>query len=259
MFSSRLDTFIKHLNKSHYAFETSIGVSKGAVRKPIVNNKTIGVDIMEKIISIYPELNIDWLVTGRGEMLLKSSTFPSHPNENTGIKYGNEYGNISKSEKLFPDFNIKIPIMDTYAGASNQGYLTQGHIEEKDSITLPATMLQAGKKYVCIQIRGESMLPTLHDKDYIIAKLIENGDYQNMVNDKIYAIITQDHDTIIKRVRNYIDAGYFLCYPDNIYHTSFKVHHEDVFQIYEVTARLTPHLEQTPLIENLERLFTVKR
>lgn len=69
MFSNRLKAFIDHLGTSITAFEAKIGVSKGALAKPIKNGKTVGVEVLEKIFIEYPNVNLEWLVAGAGVML----------------------------------------------------------------------------------------------------------------------------------------------------------------------------------------------
>lgn len=68
IFSERLKSFIECTGNSITGFEVIIGVSKGTIYKAIVNKKTIGVEVMEKIVTKFPELNADWLITGRGDM-----------------------------------------------------------------------------------------------------------------------------------------------------------------------------------------------
>ena len=68
MFSIRLKQLIDHYGTSITAFESVIGVSKGAIAKPIKNNRTIGVDVLEKIIAKYP-VDVQWLVSGQGSIL----------------------------------------------------------------------------------------------------------------------------------------------------------------------------------------------
>ena len=62
----RLKIYIKHSDLSNKAFEISINVSNG-----YINNisKSIGIEILEKIVEKYSNLNLDWLISGRGEML----------------------------------------------------------------------------------------------------------------------------------------------------------------------------------------------
>ncbi|MCE7061224.1 helix-turn-helix domain-containing protein [Dyadobacter sp. CY343] len=69
MFSERLKELIDHFKISITAFESKIGVSKGAIAKPIRNRKSIGVEVLEKILFEYPDLNLEWLVAGTGTMM----------------------------------------------------------------------------------------------------------------------------------------------------------------------------------------------
>lgn len=62
----RLIIFCKRKNISRSAFARSIGVSAtyvGSIRKSIAPDK------LQRISHLYPDLNIDWLITGQGEML----------------------------------------------------------------------------------------------------------------------------------------------------------------------------------------------
>ena len=69
MFSERLKKLIDHLKISITLFESNIGVSKGAIAKPIKNQKTVGVEVLEKIMIKYPDVNLEWLVTGSGSII----------------------------------------------------------------------------------------------------------------------------------------------------------------------------------------------
>ena len=62
----RLIDFIKYKGISQRKFELNVGVSNG-----FVNNisKGIGADKLQKFLSVYPELNQEWLLTGEGNML----------------------------------------------------------------------------------------------------------------------------------------------------------------------------------------------
>jgi hypothetical protein len=69
----RLKVFIDFKQISISAFEKSVGLANAAFGKTLKSGGAIGTDKLEKILQCYPDLNIDWLVTGQGEML-KSST-----------------------------------------------------------------------------------------------------------------------------------------------------------------------------------------
>ena len=68
----RLLEFLKYLNIGQNKFEAFVGISNGYIN----NNKgSIGTAIITKIATKYPELNIAWLQTGKGEMLKKTPAF----------------------------------------------------------------------------------------------------------------------------------------------------------------------------------------
>lgn len=50
-------------------FEREIGFSNGSFASQLKNDKTIGVDKLEKILRIYTDINVEWLLTGRGDIL----------------------------------------------------------------------------------------------------------------------------------------------------------------------------------------------
>lgn len=77
---SRLKLFIKHINSKNSSFEAEFGLSNG-----YINNisRSIGIDLLEKISNKYPDLDIEWLLLGRGEML-KPGEKTVNTNKNTG-------------------------------------------------------------------------------------------------------------------------------------------------------------------------------
>lgn len=67
----RLVRFIKQKGLTVREFERSIDVSNGYVSKI---TGTIGADKLHRIGVEYPELNVDWLMLGGGEMLKEATT-----------------------------------------------------------------------------------------------------------------------------------------------------------------------------------------
>lgn len=65
----RLAYFIEFEKISVRAFEQKIGTSNGLIRKAISNNTDIQSKWIQTIIDNFPQLNIEWLFTGKGSML----------------------------------------------------------------------------------------------------------------------------------------------------------------------------------------------
>ncbi len=65
----RLIQFITFSGISARQFDLSIGAGNGYTLRMKKNSASIGSDVIENIISIYPQLNVAWLLTGEGHML----------------------------------------------------------------------------------------------------------------------------------------------------------------------------------------------
>ena len=62
----RLDLFIQSLGLGRYQFEMKCGLSQGYINN--IRNSPHP-DKLKRIANVYPELNVEWLMIGRGEML----------------------------------------------------------------------------------------------------------------------------------------------------------------------------------------------
>jgi hypothetical protein len=65
----RLVEFLNYLNIGQNKFAKNVGLS-GGYFSTIKDNITV--ETVKKILSVYPELNVRWLLTGEGEMLNNS-------------------------------------------------------------------------------------------------------------------------------------------------------------------------------------------
>lgn len=68
----RLKKFIDYLGVSINQFEVLINVGNGAIYHAMNGRNGLTMATILKILDKYPNLNIDWLVTGRGSMLVKN-------------------------------------------------------------------------------------------------------------------------------------------------------------------------------------------
>jgi hypothetical protein len=93
--TDRLSEFIKYLNISVRSFEQKISASDGMIRRAINNDTDIQSKWITNIADNYPQLNIEWLLTGKGEMLKKDSGSPPVAGDNSGLK--KEYELLQKT------------------------------------------------------------------------------------------------------------------------------------------------------------------
>lgn len=65
----RLIKFLSYKNIGQNKFEKEIGISNGYISNI---KSSIGSNILTKILNVYNDLNITWLLTGKGEMLISA-------------------------------------------------------------------------------------------------------------------------------------------------------------------------------------------
>lgn len=66
--NTRLTAFIKAINTKVARVEIDCGFSNGSLSTALKENRAIGSDRLEIIFEKYPRLNVEWLMTGRGDM-----------------------------------------------------------------------------------------------------------------------------------------------------------------------------------------------
>lgn len=72
----RLNEFIYYKGYSIREFERKISTSNGTISRYLSKDTDIQAGILMKIHDIFPEINLDWLITGRGSMLFSPKTEP---------------------------------------------------------------------------------------------------------------------------------------------------------------------------------------
>ena len=77
-FFDRLDRYMiyKKLNDNKVTVESGIPV--GSLGKQRKGSRWLSIASIAKLLYTYSDLNADWLITGRGEMLLSEEKMPEH-------------------------------------------------------------------------------------------------------------------------------------------------------------------------------------
>lgn len=187
----RLKIFVQSLNKGQNAFEAEVGIANGYLAS---KSQSVNSDAIEKILNKYPNLNLDWLFTGNGNMFLDAES--------------------SAPIKMLP----RIPY-DAAAGCLTDAVdgVTALQCEQ-----LP--VVQAFPKYdFTIRITGDSMMPNFHPGDEVACLRVNEARFLQW--GRVYVLDTEQ-GIVIKRI--YDNGDSIRCASYNPEYPEFNVPKEDI-------------------------------
>ncbi|MBO9561675.1 MAG: helix-turn-helix transcriptional regulator [Niastella sp.] len=215
----RIEQLLKHkeLNNSQLAELLGYNSSEKISRLFRVENAKPSFDIVADIANKFADLNIEWLITGKGDML-KSSVPASRallPGQQETVQHKEVTFHVvedRKSNTKFP--TMPIPITDIHV-AAGEGIYNTDYVANVDSVRLPTNLLKKNATYLCVRIKGESMSPTLQDGGYMIIRLLEKEEWNSMQDERIYVVSTTEGKAFLKRVKNRFKQGFIVMMSDN--------------------------------------------
>ncbi|KZE82866.1 hypothetical protein AV926_04780 [Myroides marinus] len=219
----RLKEFATHLDLTISAFEKEINASNG-----YINNisKSISLEKISTIKQKYPQLNIEWLLTGEGEMIKNKE--PKH-----------EAIPVTAGHVKF------IPLVSQYAQA---GYLS-GFDNPVYMDTLPTIPIiipqenEAKGEYVCFEVAGDSMISeedpaeSLFEHDLLICRNVNQVYWLSKLhyNKWDFVIVHKTEGVIVKRIINHdVEKGEITIHSLNPLYQDKVLHLKDISQIMNV-------------------------
>lgn len=102
----RIQLMLDTLNISRYELAKRSGLAASNLNKMMTGDQTVTDKTLNKIASAFPQVNIDWLKTGEGEMLNPGYSGNQTVGSGIGIQgsVGHDVNQMNNSEKLFQDF-----------------------------------------------------------------------------------------------------------------------------------------------------------
>ncbi len=195
----RLILFLKHIGISQFKFEQKVGLSRGMVNK-IGDNITAS--SLAKITAVYPELNINWLKTGEGQMLI-----------------GQE---LQKTEAIY--YAPKLPV-SAMAG-SLVGFTDSVSEWDLENVVVPIKNID-----LVIPLSGDSMKPDYPEGCLLLTKRIDEKAFIEW--GKVFVLDTRN-GVVIKQIYPSEEENKVRCISINTLYPPFEVNKDDIFCWYVV-------------------------
>lgn len=205
----RLEEFIRNQGISVRSFEQTISASDGMIRRAINNKTDIQSKWLSKIADNYPQLNLNWLITGKGSMILSTQ------NKDTKEL---PVAHHTDSEEGIP----LIPI-NAMAGAFTEDQQIMEY--ECERFIIPTFK---GADFL-IGVKGSSMYPRYNSGDIVACKRLNIQDLFFQWN-KVYVLDT-DQGPLIKRIKPGTDKDHVTIVSDNKEYEPFELAIDHIYHV----------------------------
>lgn len=198
----RIFQYIDYKGVPHTRFEKEIGLSNGYLNTQLRRNADIGESVLQRFIDNSLDVNVEWLITGNGSMLVNAK------------KPLNSY-NAS------PPTGIPLIPIEAMAGYGNGEFV----VDDNSGIERFVVPTFKGADYL-ISVKGSSMYPKYNSGDIVACKKLNINDIFFQWN-KVYVLDTEQ-GALIKRVCKAKDDKHILCVSDNNNYGSFELHRSKI-------------------------------
>lgn len=233
--SDRVRLIIKALGYNKRTFSQAIGLSNDVTIGRIINEqREPSYKILNSIIQTFGNINANWLLTGKGEMLYGKN----------GNLNGNLNGNPESEKQYTPKYtpiqinssktsSFAVPFYDIPVSAGPLGVLTysEGAVEPDGYIDMEIFR----RCDAILPVIGVSMEPEIHSGDLVGIRKLDSYNWEYIETGKVYMIVTTE-DRMIKYINRADDSDYIICSSPN-YH-DFKIRKADILEIYRVIANI---------------------
>ncbi len=191
----------KGLNKNRFYKET--GFSNGFLDKV----KDIGSSKIEHILEIYPDINPEWLLTGKGEMLRSSS-------------------------ETLPKEGYPLLSMEAFAGPGDSSVFGDELQRVTERYDIP--LFKGLQVDFMISVKGSSMYPKYNSGDVVACRIINEVLFIQW--NKVYVLDTKSQGVILKRLKPSENSDMVICKSDNDSYDPFEIPKTDICKMAMVVG-----------------------
>lgn len=197
----RLSQIVEYYKLSVREFERIIGVSEGVINKTLQRNTGLKAETIQKIVEKFPQISLNWIVLGQGEM------FNNSANLDNNIPIAKQTSNPNEGIPLIP--------VEAMAGALSCDTTVLEY--ECDRYVVP---MFKGADFL-IPVKGSSMYPKYSSGDIVACQRVDMNNLFFQWN-KVYVIDT-NQGALIKRIKPGHDENHILIVSDNEKYDPFEL------------------------------------
>jgi phage repressor protein C with HTH and peptisase S24 domain len=186
-------------------FALKIGVSASMVTEITKGRSNVGVTALQNIVSRF-DIDGDWLLTGKGEML-----------KTIGSK------DVNQSIVALAKNNQGIPLYDVSASAGNGSF---DEIIKHEKVIGRYIVPDFKNIDWMIYVRGSSMYPKYSSGDIVACRILHESKFIQW--GKVYVVATREQGLLVKRLEQSNKDGHLLALSDNTNYKPFDIPYSEI-------------------------------
>lgn len=212
----RLQEYLDRMGISASVFYRSTGLSRGLMDSDKLH-QSLSTDKVATIIATYPDLSLEWLITGEGSMLRSEDGIRF---EETIQRAPVQLHRISGKSRDSVVSEQSVPL---YGVEATAGIMAQGDMSDYiiDHISIPHMPKVDG----ALVVTGDSMYPIIKSGDIVLYKVFQ--DFRHIIYGQMYLVsVIMEGDTLVLVKYVYKVEGaddFILLVSENKHHEPFKV------------------------------------
>ena len=190
-------------------FEDYCGISGGTIAAIKANGPTAS--LLMRVAEKCPELNMNWLFTGKGNMLNSVETLTSSGG-----------GVPGKPLPLVKREALSGKIVKNFKESMIEGYYVIPEFQDEESFLT--------------HVKGDAMIPKYNGGDIIVCKKVDNS---FILWGRVYVITTKTYGSMVKRVFQGEREGFLKLVSENTKYAPFYVPVEEITSMAIVAGAVT--------------------
>lgn len=224
--NDRVKRVIEYLAISENKFSVAIGITQSVINSMFKRGTEPSAKIIKAIVSAYPSISLDWLMTGEGQMIKQQARL----DEVTLLTTGGV---------------MMVPLVNQYAHAGYMaGYAETEYIDALPKIPWVIDREYKGK-YVSFEVKGDSMDDGLKHSyeqgDILLCREI----YQDYWKCKLhinswdaFVIVHREDGVVVKQiVKHDVDNGIITVHSFNSFYEDYDIDLREVAQLFNVVKQ----------------------
>ncbi|NDW19484.1 helix-turn-helix transcriptional regulator [Dysgonomonas sp. 216] len=245
----RIREIIRNESISVETFSKETGISRYTLDSMFKKGTNPSFENLTKIISAFTRYSLEWLITGKGEMIDPISPEDRIKNKEaiqSEKPFFESKSGVSYYEMPNGKYKMRVPLIPIKAYAKYiDEYRDCEFINNLEEVEFVVDKIGLGK-YFAFEIKGDSMdddsKRSISDKDIVLAReLRQDLWYNKLHNDEYpYWIIVLDNTIVCKQITEHnVETGEIICHSLNPSpeYADFRVSLNDVRQLCNIVAR----------------------